>query len=1088
MAARDIVDIVGRGTAGAEKTRPGGAASPMNASLHLQLLGGFSLKVAGRPLAVGGARVHALLAYLALHAKAPQSRPQVAARFWPEATEAQGRNNLRQLLHQLRQAWPEHEDWIESDARAMQWRGGAGAHVDALEFEREFAAARAMSGGERSSARGRLARIVPTYAGDLLPDCYDEWIVPHRERLHAAAVGALDLAVRLAEEQQDHPAAVAHAEHMLRLDPLEERTYLRLMRLHALNGDAAAAQRVYASCVTTLQRELGMAPGAEVRDAHNRLVRRGDARAASRRDPRRPRPASEPAAPLVGRAPEWKRLLQAWHDVRPRTAVLALVTGEAGLGKSRLGEEMLEWADAQGIAVARTRAYAAEGRLAFSPVTGWLRSETVREALGRLDPLWRTEVARLVSELLVEQPDLPRPAPLAEYWQRQQFFEALARAVTGAAPALVLLMDDLQWCDGETLEWLHYLLRFAADVRLLVVGTIRIDEIDAQHAVTRLATALRRTDQLVEIPLMPLDAAETAKLAAAIAGQAIEESVAFRVFSQTEGNPLFVVETMRAGLPPAGEDAGAGPTLPPKVHSVITGRLSQLSPDAREVAALAATIGRAFSIEILSGASDLGELRVTRALDELWQRRIVRDGTAVSEMAVETWDFTHDRLREVASSEPSPIQRQRYHKRIAESLEAARASDLDAASAEIAAHFDQAREAARALPYYERAARVATRVFAYDEVQALLRRALALLDRLPEATRPALELPLQTALSAAIRVTQGWSAHALEPVNARVFELSRSVGDAEQRAFAVLSALAFHAVRADFRRVSMLMAEVPAAMQAIESPILRAMASTLETGALVFQGRFAQAEVVYLAGRGIYQPAHHRLHVELTGADYAVLGASWSSHGLWCMGRAEAALERAHESLTLARSLGHPFSKALALCYLATLHQLSGDLELARTVAAEAHATSERHHVLYYGAWSAILLAWAAASKDPGPHALVLLRQRIEEFAATGGGARMAYYLSLLAGLQARDGDAPAALRTLDEAVEISSLHGDSWWDAEIHRMRGELLHRLGGKDEEALAALRRALSLARDQEAGMLEQRARDSLAAVDPNGSPNA
>jgi DNA-binding SARP family transcriptional activator/tetratricopeptide (TPR) repeat protein len=1061
----------------------------MNVTLHLQVLGGFALRVAGRPVGLGGTRLHALLAYVALHSGAPQSRQQIAARFWPDVAEAQGRNNLRQLLHQLRLAWPEHEDWIETDVRAMQWRGGTRAHVDAVEFEREFAAARAMSSGDRDSARTKLARIVQTYAGDLLPDCYDEWIVPHRDRLHSAALGALDLAVRLAEEQNDHAAAVMHAEHMLRLDPLEERTYLRLMRLHALNGDPAAAARIYATCVTTLQRELGVAPGAEVRDAHSRLVRRSDVRSDAERSTRRPRGVGDPGTSLVGRATEWQRLLQAWHQVQRRAAVLALVTGEAGLGKSRLGEEMLHWADAQGIAVARTRAYAAEGRLAFSPVTGWLRSDLVRESLSRLDPLWRTEVARLVSELLLEQPELPRPQPLAEYWQREQFFEALARAVTGAAPALVLLMDDLQWCDADTLEWLHYLLRFTADVRLLVIATIRLDEIDAQHPVARLVTALRRTDRLVEIPLAPLDAAETAKLAAAIAGRDLDASAAFRLFSQTEGNPLFVVETVRAGLSALRGDADVADrrALPPKVHAVITDRLNQLSPDAREVAGLAATMGRAFSIDVLAAASDLGELRVTRALDELWQRRIARDGAAPAGAAVETWDFTHDRLREVASSEQSPVQRQRSHRRIAEALERARANELDAVSAEIASHYDRAREAARALPYYERAARAAARVFAYDEVQALLRRALALLDQLPETSRPALELALQAALSSAIQVTRGWASPDLDAVFARLFELSRSVGDAEQRATALLKALGFSAVRADFHRARSLLAELPAAMRGIESPTLRVMASTLELGTSLFQGRFARAEAVFLASKGVYQPAHHRTHVELAGADYGVLGHSWSSHGLWCLGRADEAFERAHESLTLARSLGHPFSKALALSYLATLHQMDGDLEHTRTLAAEAHAISERHHVLDYGAWSAILLAWVEASKDLVTHsgardsrpAPALLRQRIDEFTATGGGARLPYYLSLLAGVQARGGAPLVALRTLDEAVEISSSHGDTWWDAELHRMRGDLLQRQGGKDAEALAALQRALSTAREQGAAMLEQRALESLEA---------
>ena len=135
--------------------------------------------------------------------------------------------------------------------------------------------------------------------------------------------------------------------------------------------------------------------------------------------------------------------------------------------------------------------------------------------------------------------------------------------------------------------------------------------------------------------------------------------------------------------------------------------------------------------------------------------------------------------------------------------------------------------------------------------------------------------------------------------------------------------------------------------------------------------------------------------------------------------------------------------------------------------------------MLYYGAWAAILLAWARASGDPGEHgALATLRQRIEELKATGAEARLPYYLSLLAGLEDRSGDRLAALRTLDEAIDISGSNGDTWWDAELHRLRGELLGRQGERQGEALAALERALSIAREQEAGMLEARARESLA----------
>jgi len=166
----------------------------------------------------------------------------------------------------------------------------------------------------------------------------------------------------------------------------------------------------------------------------------------------------------------------------------------------------------------------------------------------------------------------------------------------------------------------------------------------------------------------------------------------------------------------------------------------------------------------------------------------------------------------------------------------------------------------------------------------------------------------------------------------------------------------------------------------------------------------------------------------------------------------------------------------VALSYLSILQQLNGDVDRTRVFASEAHAISDRHHVLYYRAWAGILLAWVDASTAPTDAALLTLRQRIDEFTATGGRLRLPYYLSLLAGLEAKGGAQREALHTLDEALEISALAGDAWWDAEMHRMRGELLHRQGDRAVEARAAFERAVAIAREQGAGMLEQRAVDN------------
>ena len=170
-----------------------------------------------------------------------------------------------------------------------------------------------------------------------------------------------------------------------------------------------------------------------------------------------------------------------------------LVTGEAGMGKSRLAEEFLLWASQQGAVTAKTRSYAAEGQLSLAPVTDWLRSDGLRAPLRQLDAVWLTEVARILPELLAEQPDLPHYESVTEYGQRQRFFEALARAILVASQPLLLLIDDLQWCDQETLEWLHFLLRFDPTARLLVIGCAREEELPPHHPLRTFLLHLRNT-------------------------------------------------------------------------------------------------------------------------------------------------------------------------------------------------------------------------------------------------------------------------------------------------------------------------------------------------------------------------------------------------------------------------------------------------------------------------------------------------------------------------------------------------------------------------------------------------------------------
>ncbi|MGN5476611.1 BTAD domain-containing putative transcriptional regulator [Cupriavidus basilensis] len=233
-----------------------------------------------------------------------------------------------------------------------------------------------------------LTHAADLYRGDLLANCYDEWIHAERERLREQCIAALARLGQLSEDRRDYAKALKYTQQLQRLDPCREPTCMALMRLHALNHDHASAIRVYQSCVETLARELGVLPGEPMREAYARLA--GQAASMQRQRPR------DAMLPMIGRHGEWRRLLEVWQRTQQGDKQFVLILGEAGIGKSRLAEELLVHLSEQGITVAHSRAYAAEGQLAFAPVTGWLRSAALSGAIGKLDRLWLTEVTRLL--------------------------------------------------------------------------------------------------------------------------------------------------------------------------------------------------------------------------------------------------------------------------------------------------------------------------------------------------------------------------------------------------------------------------------------------------------------------------------------------------------------------------------------------------------------------------------------------------------------------------------------------------------------------------------------------------------------------
>lgn len=661
-------------------------------SLHIDVFGGFTIFSDGSPVAVAHApRLQSLLTYLLLHRDLPISRQQVASALWPDSSESQSRTNLRKQLMQLRQMLPAIDECLIDDGVTLRLRGDAPLRSDLNDFQRAF--------NQRD-----FARAAALYCGDLLPACSDEWIEPAREQLRRRYIDALGKWATALEEKRHYAKAIEVAQKLFDADVLDESACRRLMRLHALSGHRAEALRIYQTCADALQHELRAEPSQELRELRDQLQQQHSIEA-----------SQSVLWPLIGREAEWRQLRRVWDEAQMGKAQCVLLSGEAGIGKTRLAEELMDWARRQGIAIAIAHCYAAEGALAYAPAITWLRSPAIQAHLAKLDDAWLSEVSRLMPEACTLRPHLPTPGPLTEGWQRQRLFEALAVAVHHIGKPLLLNIDDMQWADRDTLEWLHYLLRHTPRARLLLMGTARMEEVDERHPLRELMLALKRAGQFIEIELGPLSALETASLAAQVAGQSLSSAASANLYRETEGNPLFVVETMRAEQ---SDDA-----IPSNVQAVIEQRLSRLSHSAIHTAQLSAVFGRAFTTDVIARAGDIDDHALAQSVDELMQRHIIHERAG----AQPVYDFTHGYVRDVAYHTAGLAQRRWMHVRIAEVLAQKSAGGLDGVSAQIARHYDRGGRPEQAIPFYEQAAQTARNVYANAEAIAHLQRARVLL-------------------------------------------------------------------------------------------------------------------------------------------------------------------------------------------------------------------------------------------------------------------------------------------------------------------------------------------------------------------------
>jgi len=1023
--------------------------------MHVTLLGEQSIiDVATGIARTRSSRTIALVAFLVLHAGSPQTRQRIAGMFWPDSTDSQALTNLRRELHSLRHTLGE-ERCLVVTSTDLCWRDTETTRVDVRLFDVERKAALAAAAAEDVDGALRHAdAALAEYQGELLPGRYDDWLLEARSELQLQCVELCGLICQIRIRRGELTEALDAARRRIQLQPLDEVGYRTLMGLHADLGDRAGAISTYHNCASVLERELGVLPDQQTRAALQRLMaNRQPARA--RRQPNEPATGRSGFAGgrLVGRAEELRVLHEVWRTAAEGRPSMAIVRGGAGVGKTRLVAEIAQVARGHGAVVAGAQCFGTSGRLALAPVADWLRNSAFRSATAMLDPIWRAEVHRLVPTENGRGEPTPSSRAMVDLWQRHRFFEGVARALLAVDRPTLLVLDNLQWCDQETLAFLTFCLGYSPDAPVLVAATLRIDHLESDPELADWTVRMRASGMLTELSLNPLEAADTARLAEAIRGQPLLDGDQSLLQVATAGFPLHIVEAVRTVV-----DLGSVALPAGDLAAVLRSRLGRTTAAAREVAGLAAAVGRDFTLDLLVEASDLDADSVVRAVDELWRRRIVHEhGTS--------YDFSHDLLRDSAYEQVSPPKRWLLHRRLAQSLELLHADDPGPVSAQLAEQYARGGRPDRAVAYYRQAADVASGMFAHAEAIRLYNEALSILrarSRGRDADRQ--ELEVLEAMAAPLNARYGYSSPELQSVLERSIALAESLG----RTDALLAGL-----------VGLWTS------QFVQGRIADGHQTAARALTLVEPGSESSASAHFAFGGSaviLGMPAEALRHFEIAatlagdasltiGTRPDVHSRAWAAHAHWLLGHDDLALSSCQDAVRMARSsIDNPYSLAVALAYAGITHQMRDDLAELRGTVGELRELCDRYGFGYYREWGLVLDGWCRGDES----GIELARRGINNLRSEGSFARMPYWLALLADLLARTGQRAAACSTLDAASVGGWTLSDVWWLPEVLRMRAAY----DDEPDGAISLLRSAARLASDHGSVALLRRCERDLA----------
>jgi DNA-binding SARP family transcriptional activator len=1023
---------------------PVSSAPIICSELDFCLLGGFQLWVDGVPLdELRSGRARSLLAFLVLEPNVAHSRRALAAMFWPDSTDQQARTNLRNVLHLLRHAAPALDAPLRAGASTLEWRPSGQVRVDVHRFDGAVAAVFGTNPDDTDELILRCRAAAERYAGEFLLGDFDDWVVARRAELKDKYRDVLRrLAIALVDSGRADEATTV-ARELVRTDPVDEIAHRLCIEAHGRAGDRAGAIRAYHECVATLARELGVRPDPATVVLYHELV---DERSHGAL-PALPHSASGGGHRLIGRQHEWDLLRSVWRSAQPGLPSMVIVSGEPGIGKTRLLEEIREFSAAAGASICGARCYAGERTLGNSVVVAWLRSPMVAVRLRELNENERRTLTRLLPELAdggrAEWLDV-----VDDSAERRRFFDAVARALTLSSHPTLLLVDDAQWSDDASLEFIQHVARQPFEVPIVVVLTVRYEEVDPDHPLTAMRNELIAFDRLTEIRLSRLPATATVELGSELRGTELDEVVGEALFTESEGNPLVIVEMVRSGW------NGTSPmTITPRLRAVIDARFRQLSDHATEVLHTVAVVARPCSAALLGAIAHIETPELVRGVDELWQRGIL------IESGTDAYEFSHGKLREAAYDAIGPARRRALHAATATACIASTSAHDRTTSGVIAAHFVAAHMIDEAVVWLHRAALDAQAMFAYGEATQLLEQALDLVPELSADVRHVRELELLSSLPGVLAGVDGYGTSRMSTAHARAVMISSSLGRELAPSF-VRSMVMAALCRDEFAQAAASAEQLRFAAVARGDESLEVESHYLSGISAFWAAELDEAARHFTTVLDRFDVTTRHNHHTIYGHDPYVVCQSRLANTLWFLGRENEAVSACDAALAAAAQVGHPLSHdtaAIFSCVLAIDLCDPGRLETCTSLLGSLGMNSFPHVTKREALLG--LLDVHAGHPDVGVARIsaALDNCRGRNFYP---GFQQTIMRSLLAAHEVINNPG-AGLRAVERALATG---GTPLWAAEAHRLRAVFLHAQRVDPNEVANALNVAREVAHRQ------------------------